>query len=289
MLVSYCVKCYNQARYIETALKSAFAQMYQPLEIIICDDASTDGSDKIIRRMVDECHSSGGAHRVRYYRNEKNLGNLGNWQHMCELAQGKLLIKADGDDYSKPERVARLVSAWVADGKRTKCIYSDGWAVDDARQTLWPISLNDKFCIGAFEAYDSSCCFDYPPTVDGLGHDGADDVVYLNRSRMLGPILHVPEPLVYYRQGSGETSCCLDYKKMQTRGFLFMEALAKQLLVDLEHIRERLSEEDYRRFQEEFEFSQRHHGLLRELWLGETLGWRFKAFRSLRKTEKYPL
>ena len=43
-LVSYCVKCFNQEQYIGKALEAAFAQTYEPLEILIGDDCSTDGS-----------------------------------------------------------------------------------------------------------------------------------------------------------------------------------------------------------------------------------------------------
>ena len=51
-LVSFCVKCYNQERYIGEALEGAFAQTYRPLEIVISDDASTDRSWEIITEAV---------------------------------------------------------------------------------------------------------------------------------------------------------------------------------------------------------------------------------------------
>ena len=51
-LVSFCVKCYNQERYIGEALEGVFAQTYRPLEIVISDDASTDRSWEIIQAAV---------------------------------------------------------------------------------------------------------------------------------------------------------------------------------------------------------------------------------------------
>ena len=98
-IVSYCVKCYNNEKYIAQALRTAFEQTYHPLEIIIGDDASTDASYEIISDMVEEYKASGGVHAVKCFRNERNLGNMGNWQRMCGLASGELLVKADGDDY----------------------------------------------------------------------------------------------------------------------------------------------------------------------------------------------
>ena len=52
-IVSFCVKCYNQERYIGEALEGAFAQTYRPLEIVISDDASTDLSWEIIQAAVE--------------------------------------------------------------------------------------------------------------------------------------------------------------------------------------------------------------------------------------------
>ena len=43
-LVSFCVKSYNQKELLKEALQGAFAQTYRPLEIVISDDGSTDGS-----------------------------------------------------------------------------------------------------------------------------------------------------------------------------------------------------------------------------------------------------
>ena len=43
-LVSFCLKSYNQKRYLKNALQGAFAQTYRPLEIVISDDGSKDGS-----------------------------------------------------------------------------------------------------------------------------------------------------------------------------------------------------------------------------------------------------
>lgn len=58
--VSFCVKCFNQKRFILEALKGAFAQTYRPLEIVISDDASNDGSWEIITSAVENYRLEGG-------------------------------------------------------------------------------------------------------------------------------------------------------------------------------------------------------------------------------------
>ncbi len=44
MLVTIGVKCFNQEKYIGAAVRAALRQTHRPLEVVVCDDASTDGS-----------------------------------------------------------------------------------------------------------------------------------------------------------------------------------------------------------------------------------------------------
>ena len=58
--VSFCIKCYNQAHLIGEALAGAFEQTYPNMEIVVSDDASTDGSVDVIKKLVEEYRSGGG-------------------------------------------------------------------------------------------------------------------------------------------------------------------------------------------------------------------------------------
>src|SRR3954447_17432428 len=81
-LVSIGVPAHNGERYLAQALESALAQEYAPLEIVMCDDASTDGTEWICRRFVVADS------RVRYRRSSKNVGAAGNF--------GRTLVDARG-------------------------------------------------------------------------------------------------------------------------------------------------------------------------------------------------
>lgn len=283
-LISYCVKCYNQEHYIQQALKAAFAQTYEPLEILICDDCSTDRSDEVIRKAIADYQAQGGHHQIRYYRNEKNLGNLGNWQRICELAAGELLVKADGDDYSEPERTAKLVEAWLRSGKSSNEVVSDGMAVSASGKELWRMEWHPGAGLGGFAAFTKKCSSEFPPVDDELGHEGADDVVYITRAELLGgAVEHVPCVLTYYRQGSGETSCGIKFTRMMTRGFRFMVASYKQSLIDLECVRGRLNFQEYELFRARFARMVKHHEALLDLWLGRSFSVRVRGYETARE------
>ena len=90
---SVIITCHNQAIFIQDAVHSALAQSYKPREVIVVDDASSDGS-------VDTLKAFGNS--VRLVCAPKNIGanparNLG-----ASVAVGDYLVFLDGDDLLSP-------------------------------------------------------------------------------------------------------------------------------------------------------------------------------------------
>ena len=88
-----------QKELIREAFQAALSQDYDNLEICVSDDNSQDGTWEIIQEMANDYH---GPHRLILNHNERNLGTIGNWQKLCAMASGEILIKADGADVSYP-------------------------------------------------------------------------------------------------------------------------------------------------------------------------------------------
>ena len=203
-LVSFCLKSYNGRRYLREALDGAFSQTYRPLEIVISDDASTDGSWEFIQEEVGRRDPGDGV-SVLLNRNPANLGNLGSWERLCELAHGELLVKADGDDVSLPERTERIVDAWLADGKRATVICHSGWQIGkngEKKGRIRNASVGAE--LGAAMAFARCVYRNFGPS--GLDPRLPDDAVYVRRALMLGPALEIPDRLIRYRLGSGVSS-----------------------------------------------------------------------------------
>lgn len=86
------IPTYNQAYYIKQAIDSALAQDYSNLEVVVSDDASTDNTMDIVASYTDS--------RVKYFRNNQNLGRVGNYRKtLYEYAKGKYVLNLDGDDW----------------------------------------------------------------------------------------------------------------------------------------------------------------------------------------------
>jgi glycosyltransferase involved in cell wall biosynthesis len=89
-LISVLVPAYNGEAYLRESIASILGQTYTNLEVIVLDDASTDGTAAIVEEFDDE--------RLRYHRNERNLGQFGNLNVGLSLAQGDLIAIQHDDD-----------------------------------------------------------------------------------------------------------------------------------------------------------------------------------------------
>lgn len=101
-LVSIIIPVYNTAAYLTRAIQSILAQTYASMEIILINDGSTDASESIIQSLQDP--------RIRYVKNEQNMGLVYTLNKGVELSTGKYIARMDGDDISLPERIARQVA-----------------------------------------------------------------------------------------------------------------------------------------------------------------------------------
>ncbi len=94
---------YNGADYLEEALDSIQAQTFPDFELIICDNGSTDATEAICRRYAAQDD------RIRYVRNERNLGAAKNYNRTLELARAPYFRWACHDDRLAPRALAACV------------------------------------------------------------------------------------------------------------------------------------------------------------------------------------
>lgn len=99
--VSVCIPVYNGGAYIGEAVRSVLCQSYDNLQLVICDNCSTDGTEDRVRSFRDD--------RITYNRNEANLGLVGNANRCLELATGEYVCILHHDDAMLPENLERKV------------------------------------------------------------------------------------------------------------------------------------------------------------------------------------
>jgi glycosyl transferase family 2 len=100
--VTVLLPVYNAARYVGDAVRSVLAQTFGDFELLVIDDGSTDASAEVVQSYSDS--------RIRFVRNERNLGLTPTLNRGLSLARGELVARQDADDLSEPDRLAGQVT-----------------------------------------------------------------------------------------------------------------------------------------------------------------------------------
>lgn len=103
-LVSVLMPAYNCERFVKEAISCVLNQTYSNWELLIADDASTDGTKKIINQYNDP--------RIRFYHNDKNLGYLRTWNKLIAMAKGAFITFLDADDTCSLDRIEKTLTAF---------------------------------------------------------------------------------------------------------------------------------------------------------------------------------
>jgi glycosyltransferase involved in cell wall biosynthesis len=94
---------YNQKDYVRTALDSVLRERVKPDEIVIGDDASTDGTQDVLRQYRDHYPEI-----VRLHLHKKNLGIFGNLNNVAPRATGDMVHFLSGDDWFRPGLLEKM-------------------------------------------------------------------------------------------------------------------------------------------------------------------------------------
>ena len=127
--VSIGLPVHNGARYLREAIGDFLHQTYEDFELIVSDNASTDETEAIVREAA-ALHE-----RIRYVRNETNIGALPNSNRTIELARGRYFCLAAHDDRHAPDFLERLVAA-LEENSDAVLAYSRCVLIDEAGEPL---------------------------------------------------------------------------------------------------------------------------------------------------------
>lgn len=209
--VSVGLPVYNGENYLAETLDSLLSQVFADFELIISDNASTDATEEICRSYAAQDR------RIRYYRNDVNLGAARNFCRLFDLASGEYFKWASHDDLCAPTYLERCVEALDRDPRVVLC-YTRAQAIDKHGNVV--LNFNSKPKLGSLrprERFFTSVCVDHPqitivPSIifgviradilkktPLIGNYVSSDGVLLGELALHGQFYEVPEFLFYYR------------------------------------------------------------------------------------------
>ena len=122
-LVTIGLPVYDCERTLRQSIDSLLAQTYSEFVLIISDNASTDGTSRICQQIAESDS------RVRYIRNDTNIGNPRNFNRLVALTTTKYLKWSTGDDFWDPTFLERALSVMEHDETVALC-YPKTYIVD---------------------------------------------------------------------------------------------------------------------------------------------------------------
>lgn len=249
--VSVGMPVYNGERYLELAIASILGQDLTDFELIISDNASTDGTEGICRRFA------AADSRIRYARNSVNLGAAANYNTVFHMARARYFKWASHDDVCAPALLRRCVDVLdnspptvalcypktllIDENGRELGSYEDRMDVRFAKphQRLFHVLKHLEMCNVVFGVIRT----DVLRHTRLIGGYQSSDMVLLAELSLLGEFWEVPERL-FMRRRHAEASVAANPKPVQ-RALWFDPANAKRrvlprlpkLRLAMEHIR----------------------------------------------------
>jgi glycosyltransferase involved in cell wall biosynthesis len=204
---------YNAEQYLGAAIDSLLGQDYPNLELIVSDNASKDTTEGICVAHAQRDD------RLRYYRNEQNMGSVWNFNRVIELARGEFFMWAAHDDLRDPTYVSACVAALQSRPDAVQCctgirfIDEDGRAIQEPpsivgirpvgstagkrlRQVVRAMHWTDLYSLERSDALRKT---------RGLVNAWGCDVILELELCLLGSVVLVPEPLFAYRRYRAKT------------------------------------------------------------------------------------
>lgn len=210
-LVSVGLPVHNGERFLTACLDSLIAQTYPNCEIIVSDNASTDGTPRICEELA-RCHR-----HIRYVRADRNRGATWNHSRVLELARGVFFKWCGADDVVAPRFMLACVETLrtrpdaVLAFPRTVVIDVDGQPV---RRTMDHLPVDSQDAVVRFRSLLSALSItqnvfygvmrkDCLKRARPFGAFLAADRCLLAELALMGPFVEVPEYLMFRRQHTG--------------------------------------------------------------------------------------
>jgi glycosyltransferase involved in cell wall biosynthesis len=209
-LVTVCINNFNYAPFLPQAIDSVLAQTYAPVQVVVVDDGSIDGSREVIARYGDRI--------VPVLKD--NGGQASAFNAGVARSCGEIVCFLDSDDHFAPDKVARVVDAFPGHGAESKpiMVHHQLTMVGDnagslagriiGRKHASPLNLYDFACRYGFLFYMAgpTSCLSlnralvdrlFPVPEDGI-RTSADDFIVMGAS-LIGDLYSLDEALGSYR------------------------------------------------------------------------------------------
>lgn len=214
-MIAIIMAVYNGETYLAEQIDSLLRNTEQDFVLHIFDDCSTDRSPEIIAEYTKRHPQT-----VFYHRNEENRGVIRNFLEGCQLVKADYYMFCDQDDVWLPEKIARslerMQEAQEALPDKPLIVFGDARVVDEALQEIHPsFQRQSGYCTDKLDLAHilmenklNGCSMLFNQTLKEMltatpEHLRMHDWWLALIASAFGQILYIDEPLLLYRQHTG--------------------------------------------------------------------------------------
>ena len=278
MTISLLVSFHNHEKLVRRVVESVLDQDCDNYEAIFIDDASTDGSFRILQQTLSD-HAKNIHCKVKCLRNERNLGIVGTFNRMFEESSGDVCVMQCGDDLARPNRVSSIIRCWgeavvkhpnlVAVVSRCNLVDEDFRMVRPfvrrAGDAAWIVRSGEQVYDGRLSLHGAALGYsrklyeDFGPLDPKAKFE--DEIMWF-RALLSGDLLIIREALLDYRCAGGASTRFRTSIADTERIAIRQERTYLQMLKDLETRRGDLPNEMVSRYEDDLNRSLRWQRLL---------------------------
>jgi glycosyltransferase involved in cell wall biosynthesis len=225
---------YNKERFLTEAVQSVLGQTIADIELIVVDDASTDGSRKILDAFAKKDS------RIKLLLNKTNMGPSYSRNRALKIATGRYICFVDSDDIICAERLEKMMDAIV--GKPNHIAYTHICLIDENGNTIRKIPRESRNFPPEGKARDhilkewiwASSTFMIPSSAVGeVGYFDeslrwGEDLNYLIRLTERFKLCIIQEPLYSYRWHKNRTTALMSPATKDQADIKILESVLKQ-------------------------------------------------------------
>lgn len=212
--ITVLLPVYNCEPYVKEAIDSILHQTFTDFEFLIIDDASTDSTVDIIKKIKDS--------RIKLIEKPVNTGYTNSLNLGLELAKGEYIARMDGDDISLPERFAKQVS--FLDSNQDVILCGTCFSIIDTNKIIMLPEKNDEIKIAFLKGNNMA----HPSVmirnnkikehklIYDLKKEPAEDYDLWVRILAIGKIHNLQEILLNYRQHDTQVSQKRETEQMRS-------------------------------------------------------------------------
>jgi glycosyltransferase involved in cell wall biosynthesis len=243
-LVTIGLPVFNGAGHLQVTINAILKQSYKNIELIICDNASTDATEKIAMSAAIQDK------RVKFIRNDENLGVLKNFTRVLQESSGEFFMWAASDDLHSEDFIEECVSHLLENPKAALCQTHVAVCLESPDRIIYHSNLNSFKGKTRVESRYKETLYSFPAvaiyglyrtkfakSIPGFRNFPGGDLLWVEELSLTGDFIQSDKILFQYIARAKWNSFESDLKNLGSQSDIFRHPILRALVTLLDRIK----------------------------------------------------